>query len=117
MSQIIIIDSVAALAEQIEQTYLHHGSMKIKQAVLVCLHPIEVPDDAEELAIRIQRRDNDENPQLTVDEAAALITARERVVPRAMLREIYCEGGEDMLSVMTDETVDRLTAKFGYRAE
>jgi len=120
MSQIIIIERVAALAEQIEQTYLHHGSMKIKQAVLACLHPIEVPDDAEELAIRIQRRDNDENPQLTVDEAAALITAHSRTVPRAMLSRIvsYTAGMMDWNGEVDDDLfIDEIAKEFGYRAE
>lgn len=116
MSQIIIIERVAALAEQIEQTYLHHGSMKIKQAVLVCLHPIEVPDDAEELAIQIQRRDNDENPQLTVDEAAALVTAHSRMVPRAMLDEIWLIGNRSKPGQKEVDTAE-ITAKYGYRAE
>lgn len=124
MSQIIIIERVAALAEQIEQTYLHHGSMKIKQAVLACLHPIEVPNDAGELAREVVNEmespfDTAENRE---KKAAALITARERVVPRAMLEE-YAKAYFTSYELRIDQdnlkerTANFFAAKYGYRAE
>ena len=139
MSQIIIIDSAEALAEQIEQTYLHHGSMKIKQAILACLHPIEVPSDAERLAKAVEaaiKPSYIESPNgrggvmiISKDysDAAALITARERVVPRAMLLELYgiaieILGVPWMVGMPThvkqfSEKAVAIAKKFGYRAE
>ena len=124
MSQIIIIERVAALAEQIEQTYLHHGSMKIKQAVLVCLHPIEVPSDAGELAREVVNEmespfDTAENREL---KSAALITAHSRTVPRAMLEE-YAKAYFTSYELRIDQdnlkerTANFFAAKYGYRAE
>ena len=132
MSQIVIIESAEALAEQIEQTYLHHGSMKIKQAVLACLHPIEVPSDAEELAKAVEaaiKPSYIESPNgrggvmiISKDysDAAALITARERVVPRAMLSRIasYAAGMMDWNGEIDDDLfIDDIAKEFGYRAE
>jgi len=123
MSQIIIIERVAALAEQIEQTYLHHGSMKIKQAVLVCLHPIEVPDDAEELVDKVREGAVQGHGlskcywNITDAEAAALVTAHSRTVPRAMLlkllREYWPMGDEGQYAGV----IAGLETEFGYRAE
>lgn len=140
MSQIIIIERVAALAEQIEQTYLHHGSMKIKQAILACLHPIEVPDDAEELAKeaidKIGRtmlalgeetetsRGPMQPPEIQEERAipylAALIDAHAKRVPRAMLSRIvsYTAGMMDWNGEVDDDLfIDEIAKEFGYRAE
>jgi len=132
MSQIIIIERVAALAEQIEQTYLHHGSMKIKQAVLACLHPIEVPSDAEEMAKAVEaaiKPSYIESPNgrggvmiISKDysDAAALITAHSRTVPRAMLSRIvsYTAGMMDWNGEVDDDLfIDEIAKEFGYRAE
>jgi len=123
MSQIIIIERVAALAEQIEQTYLHHGSMKIKQAVLACLHPIEVPSDAVELVDKVREGAVQGHTlssnywKLNESDAAALITARERVVPTAMLEEVWIHGHDYAFDKTISANIDKIIEKYGYRAE
>ena len=53
MSQIIIIDSAEALAEQIAEV-LSMNAPHIVATIASCLHPIEVPSDAEELVEKIR---------------------------------------------------------------
>lgn len=120
MSQIIIIiDSAEALAEDIRKEYIKNPLVNVKQAVLSCLHPIEVPNDAGELAREVVNEmespfDTAENRE---KKAAALITARERVVPRAMLEEIYNAGVNSALRGTRHNVADKIAAKYGYRAE
>lgn len=129
MSQIIIIESVAELAEQIEQKYLHHGSIKIKQAIFACLHPIEVPSNVKEL-VNIIRLDSpvdngefiEHRWEILLDEAAALITAHSRTVPTAMLDDAAeIEAGliqyYGEYTQLTEASKKAIAEKYGYRAE
>jgi len=58
---------------------------------------------------------------LTDSEAAALIEARDRTVPRAMLEEVYCEGYavgyiQPMRSTKSQD-IDRIAAKYRVKVE
>ena len=127
MSQIIIIESAEALAEQIEQTMSLFGVKdteiiaKVKNAVR-CLHPIEVPsDDMEGLIDKLERLLNMDDdiypPDNRCEAAAALITAHERVVPRAMLEEVWIHGHDYAFDKTISANIDKIIEKFGYRAE
>ena len=120
MSQIIIVESAAVLAEQIVR---HQGATHIstREAVLSCLHPIEVPSDAVELAREVVNEmespfDTAENRE---KKAAALITAYSRTVPREMLQEAHILGRDDDYydRHFEHKNIDAIAAKYGYRAE
>jgi len=118
MSQIIIIDSAEALAEQIHQEYIKNPLVNVKLAVLNCLHPIEVPSDAVELVKMIRSGSpfsSDGNPYLSDTAAAALITAHSRTVLRVMLHDIYSLWPKDYFTL--DKGIDAAIEKYGYHAE
>jgi len=125
--QIIIIESAEELAEQIVK-HQDAAHISTRDAILACLHPIKVPSDAVKLVKKIRegsvfRHDLSERYYKLLDaEAAALITAHPRKVPRAMLDEIYSLGysqGTDCAS-LEDDGVDNMAAiiaKYGYHVE
>jgi len=130
--QVIVIESAEALAEQIHQEWVNNPLANVKMAVLNCLHPIEVPSDALELAKAVEAAivpQYNESPNgrggimvISKDysKAAALITAHSRTVPRAMLEEVgdYCyERGKEHRFLLDPAKIDEITENFGYHAE
>jgi|GEM_PF-4234078 hypothetical protein len=91
--QVIIIDSVEALAIQIERELIKHScDAPVVDSILSCLHPIEVPNEAGELVHEVVNEmespfDTKENREA---KAAALITARDAAI-RAGIDKIECE--------------------------
>lgn len=125
MSQIIIIDSAEALAEQIASDLeLDVPKEVVRQAILACLHPIEVPSNVKEL-VNIIRLDSpvdngefiEHRWEILLDEAAALVTAHSRMVPRAMLEETVKKCWPMGSGPLYDKTMDAIAEKYGYRAE
>ena len=100
--QIIIIESAEALAEQIvgqieNDCELYVPREIVRQSVLSCLHPIDVPSDAGELARVVVNEmespfDTAENREL---KAAALITAHDAA--------IRAEAAEDAVKCIAEE--------------
>jgi len=102
MSKIIVIESVEALAEQVIKAIglweVTETDTRTKdEVVLSCLHPIEVPSDAVELVEKIimlfaeaQIKQTDEAITQALAEAAALITAYSRTVPRCYEEKNRC---------------------------
>lgn len=134
--QIIIIDSAEALGKRLNDAFKkwvndNKDYRSEFEVVLACLHPIEVPSDAEELVDKVREEEDDECGDyvyvLSDTDAAALITARERVVPRAMLLKLYDIAIEIldvpwMVGMPTHVKQFRkkaiaIAAKYGYRAE
>ena len=130
--QIIIIDSAEALAEKIVDAIQRRKGVSMSKAVLSCLHPIEVPSDAGDIAE--MARDADIgwdggyyiNYKHTPDEITALITAHSRTVPREMLEALWDEGHFTVYSDSEERNacgdeiavaVTRIAEQFGYRAE
>jgi hypothetical protein len=124
--QIIIIDSAEALADEMIDEMMRDG-VSYKRAILSCLHPIEVPSDAGELVEKVRDQHAQVDDQvcgevfnLSRDEAAALITAHSRTVPREMLQEIFEQypcyiPGKEPNAVKI--CIDAIAAKYGYHAE
>ena len=132
--QIIIIDSPEALAKKIEGALGLEDKSYAVPAILACLHPIEVPSDAERLAKAVEaaiKPSYIESPNgrggvmiISKDysDAAALITTHSRTVPRAMLEE-YAKAYFTSYELRIDQdnlkerTANFFAAKYGYRAE
>ena len=124
--QIIIIDSAEALAEDIRKEYIKNPLVNVKQAVLSCLHPIEVPDSAEALVdkVRDTMLDDEDCYVLTDSEAAALIESHGKRVPRTEIIDAYESGysrGEndavESLGRNAKQAAEEYADKYGYRAE
>ena len=115
--QIIIIDSAEALAEQIAEK-LSMNAPHVVAAIAAVLHPIEVPSDAGELVekIRANKPGSFTGLLLSKDEAAALLTAHSRTVPREMLDEIWLNGYQCANGKKDTDMAD-IAAKYGYHAE
>jgi len=123
--QIIIIESAEALAEQIVK---HQSAAHIstRDAVLTCLHPIEVPSDAVEL-VEMARDVNVEGDGVysisyrhTPDKIAALITAYSRTVPMAMLQAVgdwILDDYEAQGHKIGEETLNNVITQFGFYTE
>lgn len=120
--QIIIIDSAEALAEQTAEPWQGEARKRVYDTVLSCLHPIEVPSDAEDLvkAVLNQIAFGECDEIIDFSEAAALITAHSRTVPRAMLSRVasYVKGMMDWNGEIDDDLfIDEIAKEFGYHAE
>lgn len=122
MSQIIIIDNAEALAIQIERELIKHScDAPVVDSIISCLHPIEVPSEAEELVNKVREYINC-NPKkggkpimrlrLTDSQCARLIESYSRRVPRAMLREVY-----NLSSIEWERSADAIAAKYGVKVE
>ena len=79
----------------------------------LCLHPIEVPSDADSLAKKVAN----EVLCMRDTEAAALITAHSRTVPRAMLQEVAENGQWNGMYDSVEQMQDTIATKYGYHAE
>jgi len=118
---IIIIESAEALAEQIVK-HQDAAHISTRDAILACLHPIEVPSDAGNIvaAVRgsaVPRHDLSSHYfNYTKTEATALITAYSRMVPRAMLDEMWKNGYEHANGKKDIDMAD-IAAKYGYHTE
>lgn len=96
--QVIIMESVEALAIQIERELIKHScDAPVVDSILSCLHPIEVPSEVEKLVGKIimlfaeaQIKQTDEAITQALAEAAALITAYSRTVPRCYEEKNRC---------------------------
>lgn len=124
--QVIIMESAEALAIQIERELIKHScDAPVVDSILSCLHPIEVPNEVEKLVGKIRAgtpkmiagdtRGASEyavEMDLSETEAAALITAHSRTVPRAMLREVY-----NLSSIEWERSADAIAAKYGVKVE
>jgi hypothetical protein len=123
--QVIIIESVEALAIQIERELIKHScDAPVVDSILSCLHPIEVPSEAEKLVRMLEEgfyNATNEFSDLPLEkyrtEAAALITAHSRTVPRAMLDEIADESLMFRSKEDQQEKINKIAAKYGYHAE
>jgi len=136
--QIIVIESAEKFAEQLRQKLLawtlDDGDNRDRDEVFMSsLHPIDVPSDAVELIERISYAFGYDAKEIrrfkivgareltyndyakALDDAAALITAYSRTVPRRMLYEI--NGLDDDFPQNIDPKMDAIAEKFGYRAE
>jgi hypothetical protein len=122
--QVIIMESVEALAIQIERELIKHScDAPVVDSILSCLHPIEVPSEAGKLVGKIimlfaeaQIKQTDEAITQALAEAAALIESYGRRVPMKMLTEIF-NNAVDWVPIGDSERVDEIAAKYGYRVE
>lgn len=118
--QIIVIESVEALAIQIERELIKHScDAPVVDSIISCLHPIEVPSDAGEVVNAIillfaeaQVGQTEEAIAKAIAKAAALIESYSRRVPRAMLREVY-----NLSSIEWERLADAIAAKYGVKVE
>ena len=127
--QVLIIDSVEALAEQIAEK-LSMNAPHVVAEIATCLHPIEVSSDAGELAREVLSLDvtldDVHSDYETLKTAAALITAHSRTVPTSFIRSIaktYYDYnvpkncGDADYEEWNDEECKIIAQQFGYHAE
>lgn len=124
--QVIIMESVEALAIQIERELIKHScDAPVVDSILSCLHPIEVPSEVEKLVGKIimlfaeaQIKQTDEAITQALAEAAALIESYGRRVPGAMLQEIeYTSWSRSKDGNIDDVNTDAIAAKYGVKVE
>lgn len=122
--QVIIIESVEALAIQIERELIKHScDAPVVDSIISCLHPIEVPSGVEELVRVLEDgfyNASNEFGDLQIEKyrtkAAALIESYSRRVPMKMLTEIF-NNAVDWVPIGDSERVDEIAAKYGVKVE
>jgi len=131
MSKIYILDEerTAKIREALEIDYDNHSTEDAAtvDAVLALLTPTEVPEDAIEALRAVQEGgyfvDNDQGVEtweydLSAKEAAALLTAFAKRVPRAMLRDVeadaWIRGATGNLDFVP---IDAIADKHGVKVE
>jgi len=123
MSKIYILDEkgAAQIKKALKIDYDYHSTEDATtiDAALDLLAPVEVPEDAEELARTVIEAQHASNTYTDwVLNAAALLTAFAKRVPMAMLTDIYYAGlNADFPDAEEKQRIEQIVENHGYKVE